>query len=81
MYRGDGVYSPDGDAISQTVPAANALTNGFTAEKVEDLRKQLIAMYEGVGLPAEMVKDLPPGGIVEMAQLRGLIEIEAPKEA
>jgi hypothetical protein len=57
-----------------TAAAAPAHNNGFTAEKVEDLRKQLVAMYEGVGLPADMVKDLPPSGIIEMAQMRGLIE-------
>jgi DNA segregation ATPase FtsK/SpoIIIE, S-DNA-T family len=53
--------------------ASSTSNNGMPAEQVEDLRKQLVAMYEGVGLPAEMVKDLPPSGIIEMAQLRGLL--------
>jgi len=64
----------NGSATTQA--AAAAANDGFKAAKIEDLRKQLILMYEGVGLPADLVKDLPPSGIVEMAQLRGLITAE-----
>jgi DNA segregation ATPase FtsK/SpoIIIE-like protein len=67
-----GPTAPDKPTPAQ--PEAEApLVDGLTAAEVEDLRTQLVEMYQKVGLPADMVKDLPPVGIVEMARIRGLL--------
>jgi DNA segregation ATPase FtsK/SpoIIIE, S-DNA-T family len=59
---------------------SQASPEALPPEQIEILRNQLIRMYEEVGLPADMVKDLPASGIIEMAQLRGLIQPETDAE-
>jgi DNA segregation ATPase FtsK/SpoIIIE-like protein len=66
----------DASRPAAATPAASAtapLIDGLNPAEVEELRKKLVDMYEKVGLPAEMVKDLPPSGIVEMARIRGIL--------
>jgi hypothetical protein len=64
------------DADIATAPAPVDPSEGLTPAVINSLRQQLIEMYEKVGLPADMVRDLPPSGIVEMAQIRGLLNPE-----
>jgi hypothetical protein len=72
--RSNGTVTAAPATAASSAPASDK--PGFTAEQVEALRQQLIQMYEGVGLPSDMVRDLPPSGIIEMAQLRGILEAE-----
>ena len=65
--------APAGNAAA----IASAGVGGISAEEIESLRTQLVQMYEKVGLPGDMVKDLPPSGIVEMARMRGILPPES----
>ncbi len=77
--KGDGKKAK-ASAASPPPAAPSSAPAGYTPEVIADLREKLAAQYVAMGLSPDMVTNLPPAAIIEMAQANGLIEKPAPVE-
>jgi DNA segregation ATPase FtsK/SpoIIIE, S-DNA-T family len=78
--KADGKGSKAKPSIAPSAAAAkrDSVPEGQSAESINELRDKLVEMYKSMNLPVEMVANLPPAGILEMAEMNGLLKKPEP---
>lgn len=67
-------------APSEAATKRDSVPEGQSSESISELREKLVELYKSMNLPVEMVTNLPPAGILEMAQMNGLLAKPEPTE-